>query len=328
MAQSAQCFVSIPDLQRKVGTRIAELLNVPAAMVTSGAASAITIATAACLARADPHALGRLPDTTGLNNEVIVQTAHQDSYEPQIRFTGARVRTVDTRADLDHTIGLKTAMMFFTNWKEPLGQIQRDEWLQVARFHGIPTLNDAAADVPPVGRFREYHEQGFDLVAFSGGKAIRGPQSSGILLGNADLIAIAQQAISPNMGLGRSMKVGKEEIVGLLVALERFLEIDHAAQMALWQSWADEIASTLAELPRVKVQIIVPALANHSPHVILDWSQRSPALASHDLVSRLRAGDPPIAVLTEASHSLRIAVWTLQEHEHQQVAHALRQALE
>ena len=236
MAEAAGSFVSIPELQEKVGIRIAGLVGVPAAMVTAGAASAITAATAACMTCDDPRALDRLPDTEGLKNEVIIQKAHHSGYEPQIKVAGARVGWVETRAELDRAITPRTAMMFFLNRYEPLGQIKRDEWIKVGKERGVALFNDAAADVPPAGRFAEYVRQGFDLVAFSGGKAIRGPQSSGLLLGRPDLIAVARRSISPNMAIGRGMKVGKEEIVGLLVAIERFVKLDHAAEMRAWEN--------------------------------------------------------------------------------------------
>ena len=190
--------MSIPELQEKVGARIAGLVGVPAAMVTAGAASAITVATAACMTRGDPAAMDRLPDTEGLKNEVIIQKAHHCGYEPQIEITGARLIWVETRAELDRAITPRTAMMFFLNRYEPLGQIKRDEWIRVGKERGVPLFNDAAADVPPAGRLAEYVQQGFDLVAFSGGKAIRGPQSSGLLLGRPDLIAVGRHLSAPH----------------------------------------------------------------------------------------------------------------------------------
>ena len=268
MAEAAGSFVSITELQEKVGARIAHLVGVPAAMVTAGAASAITIATAACMTRDDLAAIDRLPDTEGLKNEVIIQKAHHCGYEPQIKIAGARLVWVETRAELDRAITPHTAMMFFLNRYEPLGQIKRDEWIRVGKERGVPLFNDAAADVPPAGRLSEYVHQGFDLVAFSGGKAIRGPQSSGLLLGRADLIAAGRRAISPHMGIGRGMKVGKEEIVGLLAAVERFLKLDHAAEWRVWETRAAEMIEVLAKVPGMTARRDVPEIANHSPHVV------------------------------------------------------------
>jgi D-glucosaminate-6-phosphate ammonia-lyase len=327
MAEAAGAFVSIPELQEKVGARIAALLGVPAAMVTAGAASAITIATVACMTREHPRAIERLPDTSGLKNEVVIQTAHLSEYEPQILLAGAELVWVECRADLDRAITPRTAMMFFLNYADPLGQIKRDEWIAVGKERGVPLFNDAAADLPPVSRFAEYLHQGFDLVAFSGGKAIRGPQSSGLLLGRPELIAAGLRAISPSMGIGRGMKVGKEEIVGLLAAVERFIKHDHAADWRTWESRTAEMIDMLASIPGISVRRDVPEIANHSPHVVIEWKQEHYPLTTELVVRRLRAGDPAIAVLREGERSLRVAVWTLRDDEHRIVAKQLEQLL-
>jgi uncharacterized pyridoxal phosphate-dependent enzyme len=325
MADAAGSFVSIAELQEKVGARIANLIGVPAAMVTAGAASAITIATAACMGHADLAAIEHLPDTEGLKNEVIIQKAHHCGYEPQIKIAGARLMWVETRAELDRSLSPRTAMMFFLNRYEPLGQIKRDEWIKLGKERGVPLFNDAAADVPPVARLSEYFCQGFDLVAFSGGKAIRGPQSSGLLLGRSDLIAAGRRAISPHMGMGRGLKVGKEEIVGLLAAIERFLELDHASEWRVWETRVTEIIEILAGVPGMTARRDVPEIANNSPHVILEWSPWHSELTAETVVRRLRDGDPSIAVLAEGESGLRIAVWTLRDDEHRIVANQIRQ---
>jgi D-glucosaminate-6-phosphate ammonia-lyase len=211
MEEASRHFVFVPDLQKKAGARIAELLDVPGAMVTAGAASAIAVATAAAMTRGDQKKISQLPDTTGLPFEVIQQKSHRCGYEPQILLNGAKIVTVETREDLDRAIGERTAMMFFLNKAEPDGQIKSDEWVRVAKERGVVSFNDAAADVPPREHLSRYLRQGFDLVAFSGGKGLRGPQCSGLLLGRKDLIDGAHTCISPFGGIGRGMKVGKEE---------------------------------------------------------------------------------------------------------------------
>jgi D-glucosaminate-6-phosphate ammonia-lyase len=325
MAEAAGAFVSIPELQEKVGARIASLIGVPAAMVTSGAASAITVATAACMVHDHLGAIERLPDTEGLQNEVIIQKAHHCGYEPQITIAGAKLVWVETRAELDRAISPQTAMMFFLNRYEPLGQIKRDEWIRFGKEHAVPLFNDAAADVPPAGRLSEYVRQGFDLVAFSGGKALRGPQSAGLLVGRADLVAAGQRAISPHMGMGRGMKVGKEEIVGMLVAIERFVGLDHAAQWRVWETRVAEMIEVLAKVPGMTARADVPEIANHSPHLVVEWSQWHSELKAADAVHRLREGDPSIAVLGEGERGLRVAVWTLRDDEHKLVARRIQQ---
>jgi L-seryl-tRNA(Ser) seleniumtransferase len=324
MTEAAGWFVSIPELQEKVGERIAGLVKVPSAMVTAGAASAITAATAACMARDHPAAIDKLPDTAGLRNEVVIQKSHKCGYEPQMLLLGAKLVWVESHAELEKSFNPRTAMLFFLNRYEPLGQIKRQDWIRAGKEHAVPVFNDAAADVPPAGRLSEYVHQGFDLVAFSGGKALRGPQASGLLLGRADLIATARSALSPHMGIGRGMKVGKEEIIGLLAAVERFLAIDHEAQSRLWETRVAEMIELLAEIPGVNLRQDVPEIANHSPHLLIDWSRWHVALSAAEVVRQLREGNPSIAVLAEAEYGLRIAVWTLRDDEHRMVARRIR----
>ena len=156
--------------------------------------------------------------------------AHPNEYEAQIRLVGAKIVYVENRQELDRAINERTAMLFFLNTRDPDGPIRRDEWIRVGKERNVFTFNDAASDVPPAAHLSEYVHQGFDLVGISGGKALLGPQCSGLLLGRKDLVEAARNAISPHAGIGRGMKVGKEEIVGLLAAVERYLKVDHDAE--------------------------------------------------------------------------------------------------
>jgi L-seryl-tRNA(Ser) seleniumtransferase len=188
-------------------------------------------------------------------------------------------------------------------------------------------LNDAAADLPPAGRLSEYYRQGFDLVAFSGGKGLEGPQSTGLLLGRTDLIALGRRAISPQMGIGRGMKVGKEEIMGLLAAVERFVSMDHELQWRLWESRVAGMIELLEGIPRINLRREIPEIANHSPHLLIEWSRLHIAVSAAEVVRCLRDGEPPIAALAEGEHALRIAVWTLRDDEHRTVAKRIREVL-
>lgn len=263
-----------------------------------------------------------------MKNEVVIQKSHRSGYEPQILLTGARLVWVESQAELDRAINPRTAMMFFLNRHEPLGQIKRQDWIRTGKERTIPLLNDAAADVPPLERLSQYVHQGFDLVAFSGGKALRGPQASGLLLGRPDLIASGQEAISPHMGIGRAMKVGKEEIVGLLAAVERFLKLDHDGEYRSWDARVAEMIHVLGEIPGMNARRDLPEFANHSPHLVLEWSRWHAAPSAEDVVKKLRDGDPPIAVLAEGDRRLRVAVWTLEDDEHRLVATRIRAILE
>src|SRR3954451_22805484 len=174
MEEASRFFIPLPDLEKKAGARIAELLRAPAAMVTCGAASAIAVGTAACLSQGDPAKLQRLPNREGIRFEVIQQKSHRSGYEHQMELCGAKMVTVETRKELESAINEKTGMMFFLNKAEPDGQIKSDEFIQVAKKHGVPTMNDAASDATPKENLWKYTGKGFDLAIFSGGKALRG----------------------------------------------------------------------------------------------------------------------------------------------------------
>src|SRR3954471_14607542 len=235
MEVASRKFVTLDELHAAAGRRIAELLHCEAALVTSGCASALSLATAACVAGSDRDRIRRLPDTNGMKNEVLVQRTHRVGYDHAIRNAGVRLIEVETREQLENAINERTAMMFFLNSSDPRGKVHHEEFIAIGKSRGVPTLIDAAADVPPVENLWKYTKMGFDLVGFSGGKGLRGPQSSGLLLGRKDLIKAARLNTSPNGDtIGRTNKVNKEEIVGMLVALESYLKEDH---VAVWKEW-------------------------------------------------------------------------------------------
>src|SRR2546425_9590794 len=241
MEDAAQHYVVLDELQRAVGERIARMLGVEAACVTSGAAGAMVIGTAACITGKDPEKIKRLPDTTGMKNEVVIQKAHRYAFDHAVRNVGVRLIEVETEDDLERAINEKTAMMHFLNEAQNQGKIGLEKWVEVGKRRGIPTFNDAAADGPPGSHLSDYNKMGFDLVCFSGGKGLRGPQCSGLMLGRKDLIDAARLNNNPNEDtVGRPMKVGKEEIIGLYVAVERYLKMDHEAE---WKEWERQLAS-------------------------------------------------------------------------------------
>ncbi len=325
MEEASRHFVYVPDLQQKAGARIAELLGVPAAMVTAGAASAITVATAAAMTKGDPKKIAQLPDTTGLPFEVIQQG--RSGYEAQILLTGARVVTVETREELDRAIGERTAMMFFLNYAEPNVKIKRDEWVRVARERGVVSFNDAAADVPPREHLSQYVREGFDLVAFSGGKGLRGPQCSGLLLGRKDLIDGARTLVAPHGGIGRGMKVGKEEIVGLVAAVERYMTVDLEAERRVLEAKVEHLKEVVGKVKGVTVETHVPEIANHVPHFVATWDETALGLTAKQVHERLQAGDPPVYVLLSGPGKLTVSVWMMQGDEHRVVARRLRDIL-
>ena len=327
MVDAAKSHVSLPDLQRKAGAKIAEMIGVPAAMIACGAASAITCGTAACLHRGDRKKASQLPDVTEVPNEIISQKAHRCGYEAQMWLTGARTTWVETREELENAISDKTAMMFFLNKADPDGQIKRAEWIEVAKKHGVPTLNDAAADVPPMERLKGYVDEGFDLVVFSGGKGLIGPQASGLLLGREDLIDAAWMSISPRGGIGRGMKVGKEEIMGLVAAVERYLRIDHDAERKELDRRAAHIIDTVKGISTVECDIDVPPIANRIPHVTVRWDEGTVGKSPRQVIDELLNGEPAIAISGGGDNGVRISVWQMQPGEAETVAARLYEVL-
>jgi uncharacterized pyridoxal phosphate-dependent enzyme len=321
-------YVMLDELHDRVGERIASLVRAEAAMVTSGAASALTLGTAAVLTGGDRQKIADLPNLASMKSEVIIQKAHRFGYERAVRNCGVRLVEVETRDDLDRAVNDKTAMMLFYNNNNKEGQIRDEEFVQLGRKHGIRTMNDAAADVPPVDNLWKYTAMGFDLVAFSGGKGIRGPQSAGLLLGTKPLIAAARQNGSPNgNAIGRGMKVNKEELVGMLAALERFVRADHDAEGREYQQRAEDIRRSASMVAGVKAEVFVPEVANHVPHVRVTWEPGSRIRPAAAIVRALQDGEPSIAIRNEGE-TLVIGVWMMQAGEAKIVSRRLRQELE
>jgi D-glucosaminate-6-phosphate ammonia-lyase len=321
-------YVMLDDLHDRVGERVATLLHCEAAMVTSGAASALSLGTAAVLTGADRQKIVDLPDLGTMKSEVIIQKSHRFGYDHAVRNCGVRLVEVETREDVDRAVNKQTAMMLFYNNNNAEGRIQDVEFVQLGKKHGIPTLNDAAADVPPVENLWKYTKMGFDLVAFSGGKGLRGPQSAGLLIGRKDLIAAARLNAPPNGNtIGRGMKVNKEEMIGLLAALELYLAKDHAAEQREFDARAAVIRNSVATVPGVKAETFVPDVANHVPHVRISWDRAARGITAADAVNSLRAGEPSIGTRSEGD-ALVIGVWMMRPGEEKIVARRLREVLE
>ena len=326
MEEAGRHFIPMPELLEKSGEHIARLLGVEAAVVTTGAAGAITLATAACVTGKDPQKIQKLPDTRGMRNEVVMQKSHRSGYEAQILLVGTKVIEVETRSELESAITDRTAMLFFLNKADPDGQIRSDEWIALGRKHKVPTFNDAAADLPPKAHLSDYCRMGFDLVAFSGGKGLLGPQCSGLLLGRKDLVDAARINASPFGGIGRGMKVGKEEIIGLIAALERYLKVDHDAEFRELDSRVSDISKALSGIRGVKAERFVPEIANHLPHLAVNWD--SPVtLSSQEVAASLRDGDPRIEVSQRGPRGLAISVWMLRPGEQKILAKRLGEVL-
>jgi L-seryl-tRNA(Ser) seleniumtransferase len=341
VAQAAKHPVFLEDLQKAAGEYLARKLRCEGAMVTAGAASAVTLATAACITVANgssaSHAMPT--DMNGLKNEVIVQKAHRYDYDHAMRNCGIRFVDMQTLREYESAFSRNTVMCFFYNAADA-GQISREDWIRVAHAHGVPCLNDAAADVPPISNLWNYTQMGFDLVAFSGGKGIRGPQNAGLLLGRKNLIAAATDNNSPNDDVvGRGMKVAKEQIVGMVAAVDWFLSQSDAEFEAEFRLRADRIAAALKGIPTLTSEIFVPPIANNVPHLLIRYDQQRVNISPKEVAKQLRAGTPSIELnpatgSTEASagipkdaNKIVVGVWMLEPGEDVIVARRLREVL-
>jgi D-glucosaminate-6-phosphate ammonia-lyase len=311
--------VSISELQDAVGKRIAAMLSCEAALVTAGCASSLTLATAACMAGKDADKIRRLPDSSGMRNEVIIQRAHRFDYDHAIRNVGAKLVEVDSAEELKAAVTPRTAMLFFLNSADAKGKIRREEFVGLAKQMGIPSLVDAAADLPPAENLWALTKMGFDLVGFSGGKSLGGPQCSGLLLGRKELIEAAFLNGSPHSDtLGRTSKVGKEEIVGIYRAVQLFVATDHKAEWAEWERRVAVIAEKVSSVPGVKAEMVVPEVPHHRPQVSIQWDREKIAISGKEIVAALRAGEPRIELPPEneeSANAVNVAVWMLRGGE-------------
>ena len=328
MALGGKHFCSIPDLEVAAGKRIAQMLKLPegyTALVTSGAAAAMQSGLAGILTGDNEQFIQQLPDLTGMKSEVIIQKSHRNGFDHQLRATGVRLIEIETRDELRKAVNPKAAMMHFSNFANATGQIKVDEWVKLAKEYKIPAFNDAAADTPPVSHLWDYANMGYDLIAFSGGKAIRGPQCAGLLIGRKDLIGYALLNNSPHEDtIGRSQKVGKEEIVGMVKALELYLKEDHDALNKEWWRRLDAISSEITRVAGVSTAFSVPDIANHVPHMEIHWDPRHISLTPQDASKLLREGKPSI-VLGRNQTGLGMSSFQLQPGEEKIIAERLVQ---
>ena len=331
MAQATQHFVSIPDLEVKAGKRIAEMLKLPqgyTALVTSGAAGAIQSGLAGILTGDNESFIQQLPDLTGMKSEVIIQKTHRNPFDHQLRGTGAKLIEIETRDQLARAVNDRTAMMHFTNFANAAGQIKVDEWVKLGKQYKLPCMIDAAADTPPVSHLWDYANMGYDLITFSGGKAMRGPQCAGLLLGREDLVHYALLNNSPYEDtIGRGQKVGKEEIVGMIKALELYLAEDHDALTKEWQDRLETISQQITKVPGVTTSFFTPDIANHVPHMQITWDNRVP-LTPKQVSQALRSGQPSIVMGGgEGKPGLAMNSFMLKPGEEQIIAEQLTRVL-
>jgi L-seryl-tRNA(Ser) seleniumtransferase len=340
IALAARQPVNLNELLDASGAYLAQRLQCEAALVTSGAAAALALGTAACITMGTEQAILSIPtEMAALKNEVIIQKSHRYGYDHALRNCGIRFVEVETLEQYETSFNEHTAMAHFFN--AGTGKISREDWVRVAHQHGVPCFNDAAADVPPISNLWNYTRMGFDLVAFSGGKGLRGPQCSGLLLGRKDLIEAAKKNNSPNSNsIGRGMKVAKEEIIGLVAAVDWFLKQDDAAIETECRTRADRIAKHLSTIPSVQTQIFIPEIANHVPHLLITYDPNRIKITGAEVMKKMREGKPRIelnpstggapasAGLPGGPNTIIVGVWMLRPGEDMVVAKRLRELLQ
>ncbi|MEO5995477.1 MAG: aminotransferase class V-fold PLP-dependent enzyme [Chitinophagaceae bacterium] len=328
---SSRKYVMLDEVQDKVGARIATLCRAEAATVTAGCWSALMLGMAGVLTGMDNKKVSQLPtiEGTGMKSQVIMQKSHSIGYDHALTHVGVSILTVETREELERAINDKTAMLWFLNREWPKGAIKHEEWVEIAKKYKIPSMIDIAADVPPVENLWKFNDMGFDLVAISGGKAMCGPQSAGILMGKKELIAAARLSANPRNGIGRGQKVNKEEIIGMYVALEKYIKTDHAKE---WKSWEEKIAvieNAVKSVNGVKTEVYIPATDNHTPSLRISWDASKIKLTRDALGEKLRVGSPSIEVISWETDNtgIRLTVFMLQAGEEKKVAARIKEEL-
>lgn len=323
-------FCMLDDLQDKVGAKIAEMTHAESAVVTSGAFSALTLGMAGILTGMDPKKAALLPhlEGSGMKSEVIIQNTHRIGYNQALTNCGVKLVYVETPEDVDRAVNENTASMHFLGSALNSGKIDYEGWLALARKHNLPATIDIAANIPPVSNVWKFNDMGYDLVALSGGKAIRGPQSAGILMGRKDLIAAARLSSSPrSTTIGRGMKVNKEEIFGMYVALEQYLKKDHDKEWKDWEERTARIAKAAESVAGVTTRTYVPPIADHTPTVNISWDTNKVKFSGDDLLDALRNGKPAIEAYGGGKNSITVSPWMMLPGQDKIVANRIKEEL-
>jgi len=325
-------FVLLNDVLDKVGAKIAELCHAEAATVTAGCWSALVQGLAGVMTGMDRKKVMQLPNVDGMKSEVILQKSHANGYHQALTNTGAKLILVETLAEAEAAINEKTAMLWFLNRELNKGKINYQQWIDLGKKHSIPTMIDIASDAHPVDNLWKFNDMGFDLVAISGGKAMRGPQSAGILMGKKDLIAAARLSAPPNSGICRGHKVNKEEILAMYVALERHIKMDHEKEWKMWEASMAVVVNTIKGINGVITEVFLPEIANNTPTLQLTWDNTKIKMTGRQLKERLWNGNPGIEVMGGGTmgakkDGIELSVWQLKPGQDKIVANRVKEEL-
>lgn len=332
IAKGAEEFVLLNEVQDKVGAKIAEMCHAEAATVTAGCWSALVQGLAGAMTGMDRKKVMQLPNVDGMKSEVILQKAHANGYHQALTNTGAKLVIVETMEEVEAAINEKTAMLWFLNRELNKGKLNYEQWLSLGKKHQIPTMIDIASDAHPVENLWKFNDMGFDLVAISGGKAMRGPQSTGILMGKKDLIAASRLSAPPNSGICRGHKVNKEEILAMYVALERHIKMDHVKEWKMWEDRMAIVVNIIKNVKGVETAVFIPEIANYTPTLHLSWDNNLIKMTGRQLKERLWNGNPGIEVMGGGtmgakSDGIELSVWQLKPGQEKIVANRVKEEL-
>jgi L-seryl-tRNA(Ser) seleniumtransferase len=300
MAEASQSFVFLEELQEKIGERLSRLIGCEAAMVTTGAAGAITLGTCAALTGTDEERVRRLPDLTGMKSEVIIQKKHRNNFDHAIRNAGVKLVEVETRNQLQAAISERTAMLYHLGSGRPDDEtnVSLESCLAAGKQAGFPVMVDAANLLPPWDNLQKLAAMGVDLICISGGKHMRGPQCSGILAGRRDLIQAALLNSSPNEdALGRPMKVGREEMIGVWLAAEKYSKLDFAAISKQNREQAEYAVRELKKIRGLEVTLAPYEKSRRAQQIVVQWDEAKLGITGDECERQLLAGEPRIALL-------------------------------
>jgi L-seryl-tRNA(Ser) seleniumtransferase len=335
MIAASRSFVDLPELQRRVGERLARLTDNEAAYVCSGAAAGLTLATAACVTGTDPAKIARLPvDLDGLKNEVVVHHSQRNGYDFAVRQTGIRFVEIGQSgrpeaAELRAAINDRTAaVVFFAGAHFERDALPLATVIEVAAERAVPVIVDGAAQIPPISNLSNFTRAGAALAIFSGGKGLRGPQSSGLIVGRRDLIEAVRLNGPPNSAIGRPMKVGKEEMVGLLAAVELYLGLDEPALIQRYERQVARVVEALAKVGGVTAGRDFPSEAGQPmPRALVQFDAAALGVDRDEIVRRLGEGDPYVEVARSGSDGIFVNPQTLADGEETIVIERLLAAL-
>lgn len=338
MAEASKHYVDMNSLNQTAGNIIAEITGGEAAIVTSGAAAGLALAVAACITRGDVWKMRQLPNTDEIKkNQVIIQRAHMIPYEQIIRMPGAKIVEVGSvtytnAVELESAVNDRTAAIVYIASHECVkrAELEPEEVTEIAKKHNVPTILDAAAELPPISNFKKWLAIGFDLVVYSGGKAIGGPNDTGFIYGRSDLIKFCAMQNAPNVYFGRPFKVSKEQIVGLIVALRAYNSREHAKDLECWNRRADYLYTQLRDMPGTKVEIVFPDETGLPvPRVKITLDESILGIRASDIIQNLKNGNPSLITrhFNQKIGVIVLDVMCLNDGEENFVAEKVKKAL-